>query len=399
MNPFFGILKKIIRTGVGKGRLLMATVGLGIAMLLLLMAVQAHRDFEQLLYGKKNRNESADFLVINKKITNAMMGQTDKSAFTPEEIEKIKQQPFVEGFGLITSNQFKVTAAAPGRLQFYTDMFFESVPDSFIDVRSEDWKWQEGDAALPIILPNDFLNLYNFGFALSQNLPQVSQESVMNLPVKITISKGLLSETFTGHIVGFSDRISSFLVPASFMQWANNRFGSGEAAAPSRVVIKTRDPSDPALAKFLDSNGFSTSQDKIRYSKTKLVVQTIVSVIGFFGAVLLLFALLVFSMFVQLVTASCRKEIQLLVVLGTAPAQLRRYLMKELLPLYLVTGLLALVLVAILQWWAARALAAHQLHVSPWPAVTTLAAAVLVLLLVYLVNRRSIRKSISDLRF
>jgi hypothetical protein len=394
MIPFFNILKKIIRTGVGRSRLLMATVGLGVAMLLLLLAIQAHRDFEQLLYGKKNRNESADFLVINKKITNDMMGQTGKSAFTPQEIEKIKQQPFVEGFGFITSNQFKVTAAAPGELQFYTDMFFESVPDSFIDVRNEDWKWQEGDRELPIILPNDFLNLYNFGFALSQNLPQVSQESVMSLPVKITISRGLLSESFTGRIVGFSDRISSFLVPASFMQWANRRFGSGTEAAPSRVVIKTSDPSDPGLAKFLDDNGFTTSQDKLRYSKTRLVVQTIVSVIGFFGLVLLLFALLVFSMFVQLVTAACRKEIQLLVTLGTAPAQLRRYLMKQLSPLYLVSGLAALALVGVLQWWASRALAAHQLYVSPWPAAATLIAAVVVLLLVFMVNRRSISRSI-----
>ncbi|HEU4555277.1 MAG TPA: FtsX-like permease family protein [Chitinophaga sp.] len=389
---FFQLLKKIIKTGIGKSRLLMATIGLGIAMVLLLIAIQAHTDFNQLLYSRQNQNESADFLVVNKKITNAMMGNPDKSMFTPAELQQIKQQPFVEAAGYITSSQFKVTAAAPGDLQFYTDMFFESVPDSFIDVKNQEWQWHEGDATIPIILPNDFLNLYNFGFALSQDLPQVSQETVKNLPVKITVSRGLLSSQFTGHIVGFSDRISSFLVPAAFMEWANNRYGNGKAPAPSRVVIKTSDPANPALAKFLDDNGYTTNQDKIKYSKTKLIVQTIVSVIGFFGMVLLLFALLVFSMFIQLIIASCKKEIQLLVILGTAPAQLRRYLLRQFVPLYIITGVVAILLVAALQWMAARALAAHEMIVSPWPGIGMWVAAALVLLLVYIVNNRTIRK-------
>lgn len=389
---FFQLLKKIIKTGIGKSRLLMATIGLGIAMVLLLIAIQAHTNFNQLLYSRQNQNESADFLVVNKKITNAMMGNPDKSMFTPAELQQIKQQPFVEAAGYITSSQFKVTAAAPGDLQFYTDMFFESVPDSFIDVKNQEWQWHEGDATIPIILPNDFLNLYNFGFALSQDLPQVSQETVKNLPVKITVSRGLLSSQFTGHIVGFSDRISSFLVPAAFMEWANNRYGNGKAPAPSRVVIKTSDPANPALAKFLDDNGYTTNQDKIKYSKTKLIVQTIVSVIGFFGMVLLLFALLVFSMFIQLIIASCKKEIQLLVILGTAPAQLRRYLLRQFVPLYIITGVVAILLVAALQWMAARALAAHEMIVSPWPGMGMWVAAALVLLLVYIVNNRTIRK-------
>ncbi|MET6999126.1 FtsX-like permease family protein [Chitinophaga defluvii] len=392
MKPFFQLLKKIIQTGVGKSRFLMASVGLGIAMLLILIAIQTHTNFDQLLHSQQNQNESADFLVLNKKITNAMMGQTDKSMFTPEEIAAIKQQDFVQAFGFITSNQFKVTAAAPGDLHFYTDMFFESVSNEFIDIKNDDWKWSVGDGIIPIILPNDFLNLYNFGFALSQDLPQLSQETVKALPMKITISKGLMTQEFTGRIVGFSDRISSFLVPETFMQWANEKFGSGVAASPSRVIIKTKDPANPALVKFLDDHGYTTNQDKIKYSKTKLIVQTIVSVVGFFGLILLLFALLVFSMFIQLVIASCKREIQLLVTLGTAPDQLKRYLLRQFIPLYIVIGIISLVLVTVLQWWAATALAAHQMQVSFLPGIGTFAGALLILLLVYVVNVYNVRK-------
>jgi hypothetical protein len=396
-HSFFGLLKKIIQTGIGNSRLGMAVVGLGTAMFLLLLAIQVHTNFDQLLNSQQNQNESADFLVINKKITNEMMGQSSKSEFSPAEISDIKAQSFTDAFGFITSNQYKVTAAAPGDLHFYTDMFFESVPDEFIDVKNEDWKWSPNDNVIPIILPNDFLNLYNFGFALSQNLPQISQETVKALPMKITISRGLVTQEFSGHIVGFSDRISSFLVPGSFMEWANQKFGSGVVAAPSRVIIKTKDPSNPALVKYLEGKGYSTNQDKIKFSKTKMIVQTIVSVIGFFGGILLLFALLVFSIFIQLVIASCKKEIRLLVTLGTAPRQLRRYVMRQFIPLYVITAIVAVVLMAGLQWWAAGILKAHEMVVSPMLSFTTFGAALLVLVLVYIVNLLSVRKYVGEI--
>ncbi|RBL93563.1 FtsX-like permease family protein [Chitinophaga flava] len=395
MRPFFELLKKIIHTGIGKSRFLMASVGLGIAMLLILVAIQVHSNFSQLLYSAKNQNETADFLVINKKITNAIMGQSGKSAFTPEEIAQVKAQPFVQAFGLITSSRFKVVVQAPGDLHFATDMFFESVPDSFLDVKDEDWKWNTSDHTIPIILPSDFLNLYNFGFSLSQDLPQISQETVKALPLQVVISNNLSSEPFTGHVAGFSDRISSFLVPASFMNWANEKYGTTREAPVSRVIIKTPDPSNPALVKFLDDHGYTTNQDKLKFSKTRLIVQTIVSVIGFFGLILLLFAMLVFSMFIQLIIASCKKEIQLLVMLGTAPRQLKRYLLKQFVPLYIIIGVVCLLLLTSLQYATATVLAKHDMVVSTWPGPGVFAGALLVLGLVYLVNLLTVTRYVN----
>lgn len=397
MRPFFDLLKKIIQTGVGKTRFLMAAVGLGIAMLLILIAIQAHTNFSQLLYSTKNQNETADFLVINKTITNAMMGQSAKSIFTPEEIANIRKQPFVQAFGLVTSSQYKVVMQAPGDLHFATDMFFEAVPDSFLDVKNDEWKWNAGDRTIPIILPNDFLNLYNFGFSLSQDLPQISQETVKALPLQVNIAGNGITDQYMGHVVGFSDRISSFLVPASFMSWANAKYGTPTAIGTSRVIIKTPDPSNPALVKFLEDNGYTTNQDKLKFSKTRMIVQTIVSVVGFFGLILLFFALLVFSMFIQLVIASCKREIQLLVILGTAPKQLQRYLLKQFVPLYIIIGIVSLLLVAGLQYWAAAELAVHQMQVSPWPGIPVFAGIVLVLGLVYIVNLATVRKYVNNI--
>lgn len=393
---FYQILKKIIRTGVGKGRFWMAAIGLGIAMLLILVALQVHQNFNELLHSEKNENETADFLVINKRITNEMMGKPEMSTFTPAEIKDLSAQPFVNGFGMITAADFNVKLEMD-KLGITSELFFEAVPDSFIDVKTADWKWTEGQQEIPLIVPSSFLDMFNFGFAMGNGMPQFSEETIKTLSPAIVISQGPRTGRFAARIVGFSDRISTVLVPMSLMEWGNSTFGTGVTKAPSRVIIKSKDPSDPILSKYLDDHNYSTNKEKTRFSKTRVIVQTIVSVVGFFGLVLLVFALLVFSMFIQLVIESCRKEIRLLITLGAAPGQLQRYLLKQFVPLYIVIGLLALVIVAGLQWWASGILAKHKMFVSAVPGIAAVVATAVILLLVYIVNLRAVKKHIAGM--
>lgn len=393
---FYQLLKKIIRTGVGKGRFWMAAIGLGIAMLLILVALQVHHNFSELLYSEKNQNERADFLVINKKITNEMMGRPDLTTFTKAELDDFAAQPFVQGLGVITAAQFNVKMVAD-QLGFSTEMFFEAVPDSFIDVKSDEWKWQPGQMVIPVIVPRDFVDMFNFGFALGNSIPQFSEETIKTLSPNIVISQGMRTGQFMGKIAGFSDRISTVLVPQSFMDWANSVYGSGAAKAPSRIIIKTKDPSSTVLTDYLEKHGFSTDTEKTKYSKIRGIVQVIVSVVGFFGLVLLLFALLVFSMFIQLVIASCKKEIRLLITLGAAPRQLQGYLLRQFVPMYIVIGLLAFLLVAGLQWWVSGVLAKHNMFVPQWPSLAALLATLAILVLVYAVNLFSVKKHIADI--
>lgn len=394
MRPLFDLLKKIIRTGVGRVRFLMAGIGLGVAMLLLLIAAQVHTDFNELLYGTRNANESMDFLVINKKITNATAGNEKANSFAPEELADIKKQSFVQTFAPITANQYKVMADMPA-LGVSSMLFFESMPDEFIDVKVDDWKWQEGQRDVPIILPTNFLDLYNFGFALGQGSPQISEETVKNIAsIRINIYNGVEGDIFTGRVAGFSDRITTILVPDSFMRWANAKYGTEKDKAPSRIIVKTKDPSNPAFVKYLDDHGYSADKEKQRFSKYRGIVNIITSAVGFFGLVLLLFALLVFSMFIQLVVASCKYEIRLLITLGASPKQLRQYLMKQFMPLYLVTGVCSFIFVSVLQWWAASVLKSKMMYISPYPGLMTVASTLIILLLVYIVNAWNVRKYI-----
>ena len=248
---FNRILQKIIRTGVGKSRYWMAIIGLGVAMLLILVALQVHTDFNELLHGTRNQNERADYLVVNKLITNDMMGKPELTVFTAEEQKDFAAQPFVEAFGAITAAQFNVKLEAD-QLGFSTLAFFESVPDTFLDVKTEEWKWQAGQQMLPIMVPRDFVNMFNFGFALGNGIPQFSEKTIQSMTPQVVISQGMQQGQFIGKIAGFSDRISTVLVPQSFMDWANKAYGTGEVKLPSRVVIRVKDPSSIELRDYLE---------------------------------------------------------------------------------------------------------------------------------------------------
>jgi uncharacterized protein (DUF2062 family) len=196
----------------------------------------------------------------------------------------------------------------------------------------------------------------------------------------------------TGHVVGLSDRIVSVLVPQTFLDWANKNFGYSDVVKSTRVVIKTKDPSDPALSKYLEEKHLRTNEDKTRFSKARTAVNVVVGVVGFFGVVMLLFALLVFSLFIQLTIASCKTEIQLLITLGSSPKQLGNFLMRQFFPANLWLMLLCLVLLAGLEYGAYRYLQTQSMFVNPFISIWTVIAASAVLLMVFVVYKRAIGK-------
>ncbi len=369
-----------------------AGAGLSIALLLILSAVQIQANYHELLYGAGNQDSIANFLVINKKID----GNNISNTLSAADINKLKSQFFVETIGQLTSSRFKVSAQSPSeRFPFYTDLFFESVPNEFIDVHSTDWTWKQGSTNIPMIIPNQFLDLYNFGFAPSQNLIQLTQSMVMALPVVINIHHNGQVVPFTGRVVGFSDRISSVLVPQNFLDWANSQFGSQQAGETSRVVIKTKDPGNPALVQYLKENSLVTDADKTRFSKYRQIVNAVVSASWVTGAIMLLFALLVLSLFIQLTISSTKKEIGLLVTLGASPKQLQQFLLQQFLPVNIMITFIALLIIAILQWWVQQLLATQNMLVSPWISIYTLLAAVSIVIVLWWVNYRTIKKYIS----
>ncbi len=393
MNGLNILLKKLVRSGVGRNRFFMAIAGLSVAMLLILASVQIQADYNELLHSKTNQDSIANFLVLNKVLNDQTIGATTLSATDIKDIEK---QPFVESVGALTPSRFKASIqSASDRFPFFTDIAFESVPGDFIDVTNKDWKWDETASFVPIIAPNMFLDFYNFQFSFSQNLPQLTQQVVKMIVFKVNVygPNGII--TFNGRVVGFSDRISSLLVPEEFMNWGNTHFGRNQDSKPSRVIIRTKDPGNPELVKYLKQKGLATDADKTRFSRYRQVVELVVNISWITGIIMLLFALLVFTLFIQLTVASCKEEIILLITLGASPKQLRRFLMRRFFPVNILIIGLSLLAIAGVQFFVHSKLLLQAIFVSSFISYTTVVTGAVVLLIIWWVNRISIRNYVS----
>jgi hypothetical protein len=390
---FTKLLKKIINTSVGKTNFWLATIGMGLSLLLILIAVQLKYNFEQL------RGNNTQYLVISKDITTDMMKDINKSSFTKSEIEELRKTGFFDSIQGIKTSLFKVKLDIPmNTIPLNTDMYFEAVPDAYLDMIPADWTWQKGKGSFKAVAPRFLLDMYNYGFAVGQNLPQLSEDFIGQIPLNFTISNAAGTEelVFKGNIGGLSDRFASILVPESFMDWANANFGTALEKPATRVIAKAKDPSSSEMNAYLKKRGMKTDFGEGRYSILTTYVgwaQTAIKVIGiiFFG-----FALLVFLMFIQLTVVNAKQEIQLLITLGTSPKQLENFLLKKLMPVYFYLVGFILIGLSIVQFIIAntQSLIKNKIILSPILPYQVFIAAALILVLLWITNYFTVKKYI-----
>jgi hypothetical protein len=365
-----------------------------IGFLLLFLSVQLYVDVTTVLDGKQTKKESSEYLVVNKKITNKMMGDNEASYFSEEEINGLKKTASVNDLKTITSNQFPISASTTGELKFYTQLFFESVPTDYLDIEPQHWQWHEGDKTLPVVLSADFLNLYNFGFALSQGLPQMSEETIQALRFEITIGQGAHTETYLAEVAGFTQRFSSVLVPEEFMHYGNRNFGSGNAQKNARLILKTNEPDNPTLVKYLNDHNYSTQNDKLKMSKIKSLMNVVFGACGFFGLFVLMLSVMLLFMYLKLTITQSAHQLKLLFILGFKPSMLNQFYTKRIIISFGVLLFVSILFIAGIQWFLATTLKPYQVEISTMMAWQVIVFAIALFVLIFVVLKKNVQQAI-----
>jgi len=367
------LLKKLLLQRGKSSRLWASLVALTVGTLLLLAAALIWWNFNELLHGRgSNDSLGSTFLTISKRVSKERSGRPETTVFSQAEIADLKRVAGVEDVGMLLSNDFPLAASlgTNSGMDFYTLMFLEAAPDNFLDKKPENWQWQPGNIQVPLILSREFLNLYNYGFALSQGLPQLSEETISQLPFQLIVGAPPRTQTYTGRIVGFSDRITSILVPESFIRYANEQYGSGSNKPPSRLVVKVKDPSATAFNDYLKAHDYATNAEQLRLNKLRSVVNVVAAATGVLALLLMGVSVLVFLLFIELTVARARDSIRLLLEIGYSPKKLIRFLSGQFMPLVAGVLIVALLLACALQIIAAVGMKKSGLELSyvpGWP--------------------------------
>ena len=331
---------KIFRKNISKWQVVLIGFGSFTGLLMIWLPLQIYFDINKALHSQKDLF-GGQYLVINKGVSLLnTMGMP--SSFSADEIEALKKQPGVKSAGVFTPNNFKAMAGAglgPGGPQLLTEVFFEAVPDRFIDELPPNWHWSEGDPEIPVMVPSDYLSLYNFGFAPGQGLPQISQNTAKLVSFSVFITVGNKQVTMKGRIAGFSDRINTILAPQSFIDYGNAHFGNGEQRPPSRVIIETTDAQ--AVATYLEKMGYETNKEALHSDKVESIARAIMQIALAFGGLIVILSMGSFLQFSDLLIARSDFEIKTLSFLGYNYKRISGFLFTQVFGVIVIAMILA----------------------------------------------------------
>lgn len=294
-------------------------------MLIVLFGFQFYQDVLP-VFTQQDSFMKADYLIMSKKIGmgNTISGRTN--TFSGSEIDDVSSQKFVKKVGKFTSTEYKVDASmgVNGVNVLNSELFFESVPDGFVDVPLKDWKYEPGSKEVPIILPRTYINMYNFGFAQSHSLPKISDGLVGMIDFEIFIQARGKKEQFKGKVIGFSSRLNTILVPQAFMDWSNHEFAPEDHSDPTRLIVEVGNPADENISQYLDENGYEVETDKLDAEKTTYFLRMMVTMVMVVGLVISILSFYILMLSIYLLVQKNSSKLENLLLIGYSPANVSK---------------------------------------------------------------------------
>ena len=315
---------KLLRQHVSVAQLVGFALANLCGMVIVLVSVQFYKDVLP-VFTQGDSFMKKDYLIVSKRVSTLGSVVGRSSTFSSAEQAELEEQPFTKSVGAFTPARFRVSAGMGMQgMQLSTALFFESVPDAYVDTDLEGWSFSPGQEEIPIVLPRNYLNLYNFGFAQSRSLPQLSEGVLGMMKLDIRISGRGQVRQMKGRIAGFSDRLNTILVPEAFMNWANAVYGDQKEAGPSRLIVEVKNPADDRIAKYLKEKGYETEGDKLDAGKTTWFLKMIVGIVMAVGLVISVLSFYILMLSIYLLLQKNTKKLETLLLVGYSPARVAR---------------------------------------------------------------------------
>ncbi len=355
LRPLFykygNMIKKLIFRNISILQLSAFFISNLVGLFIVLTGIQLFEDVKPII----NNGDSfvkQEYIVVSKKVASLNTLTSSPPVFTDREIADIKSQEFVKDLAIFVPSMFYVNASIGSSMMgttISTDMFFEAIPDKFMDVDLNNWHYDEHDEYLPIVIPRNYLNLYNFGFASSQGLPVISEKIISNIIINFKLygTKGEMS--VNGRIVGLSDRINTILVPIDFLQKTNNILNYNATASTSRIVIEVNNPSDVKISQYLADNNYEVENDATDSAKTKHFLRLLLLVVVLIGLTICALSIYVLMLSIFLLLQKMTYCVDNLLLIGYSTREISKPYCLIGISLNLLSLLLALISVCILR--------------------------------------------------
>lgn len=296
-------------------------VGLLLSFILVLTCIQLYSNANALL-GKKS-SDSNYWITMSKTINPDNIGRKELIGFDKTDIDELKSWKEVKSIYPVVSNDFKVSADGGSFIPFYTDMYLEAVDNEAIDIKDLS-EFVVKDNTIPIVISREYLNLYNYGFALNQGLPQITEEFAKKIEVNINITLKGKNLKYKGKLIGLSDRIHSVLVPKKFLDSINatQAYTQAHKDINTRILVKVNDASDQDLIAKMTKKGYESNQESLRSAKIKGKLFLVLRAIAFIGIFIFILCVFMIVNFIKMQFLEKQEEVSIKYSLGYSPKKM-----------------------------------------------------------------------------
>jgi hypothetical protein len=316
------MLSKLLFRNQDKKQLIIAMIGSFLGITFLITSI--HYLIKVNEFGEGTDILGPNTLIVQKQVNTSSSLNLVKTDFSQKEIAMLKQEKYIIDVKPVISNNFDVlfATADPMVPKFSSDVFIQTVDPDFLDVKSDKWKWNVGDTVVPIILPRDFLVMLNT-FMSAQGIPQISDELAKDIKFKLRISNETSErEYINAQIIGFTNEVASILVPESFMNYGNEKYGNLTEQKITQLMISGTENEFGLVEELLKENHLESKNSQMVVGRLKSMVGTLILVVLGISILTVFLSGLVLIQYAQLLMSRNAYEVRTLLRLGFAPKKI-----------------------------------------------------------------------------
>ncbi len=276
-------------------------------------------------FGKGAEILGPNTIIVQKKVSNTGTLGLKPTDFSELEISKIKNMTFIKEVQPVRSNNFKVWFGTKDPLvpPFSTDAYVQTIDPQFLDVKPDVWTWKPGDKFVPVIMPRDLFVMLNT-FMSASGMTQISDDLVKQINCEFKLSYNNKTEHLNCRVVGFTNQVSSILVPESFMEYGTVNFSDGTPQKITQILISGKENEFGLVEDMLEERGLESRNSQMVVGRLKSIVGTLVLVIMSISIIAVLVSGLVLIQYMQLLMSRNAYEVRTLMRIGYHPKKIIR---------------------------------------------------------------------------
>lgn len=350
------MLNKLLFKYQRLGQMIIAFLGTLLGLTFLLISLQFYFDLRSVLQQEEEIFGPNTF-ILQKKVTGMNTLSLGNTRFTEKEIKDLEKKDFIVKVDPFVSSDFDVgikLSVNESIPPLYIDAFVQSIPKKYFSDVDADWEWTEESEFVPIVMPEDYLTLYNHAFAPSQGLPQLAKEAIQSAVLKMEIkNKNGVKKLFTCKIVGLTNKVNSILAPTPFIKYCNAKYGNSEKPKnPSRIVIQTKNDAYNDIEQLIKDKNYETNISFLDKAKIKSYLSVIMIALLIVNFIILVLSLLAFIQYSQIVIYKTEYEIQTLLRIGYSVKKITWTYIRFFAILFALIATLSIIFVITFKFWS-----------------------------------------------